>query len=103
MEPSPTHQFEPDQFLQRRELAEAIAAVFDLAAERRPSRAQGWPNRKPMFADMEPTHINYPAAARAVSVGVLDVDRGGLFRPTALVNGAEAVDVVRRLERLVRR
>ena len=103
MGPTPTHAFEPDQFLQRRELAEAISAVVHLTAERGPARAASWRDREPMFADMEPTHINYQAAATAVSAGLLDVDRGGLFHPTALVNGAEAVDVVHRLERLVRR
>ena len=103
MRPTPRHQFEPDQFLERRELAEAISAVVHLAAERGLARAQRWRDREPMFADMEPTHISYPATATAVSAGVFDVGRGGLFRPTALVSGAEAVDVVGRLEQLVRR
>ena len=103
MRPTPRHQFEPDQFLQRRYLAEAVSAVVHLAAERDPARTPRGRNRKPMFVDMDPTHINYQAAATAVSAGVLDVGRGGVFRPTALVNGVEAVDVVRRLQRLVPR
>lgn len=103
MAPTPRHRFEPDRFLQRRELAEAIAAVVLLAAERDPARTRRWRDGEPVFVDMETTHINYQAAAAAVSTGVLDVGRGGFFRPTAFVNGAEVVEVVRRLEQLVRR
>ena len=103
MAPTPRHRFEPDRFLQRRELAEAISAVVLLGAERDPARTRRRRDREPVFVDMEPTHINYQAAAAAVSTGVLDVGRGGFFRPTAFVNGAEVVDVVRRLEQLVRR
>ena len=103
MEPSPTHQFEPDRLLQRRELAEAIAAIFDLAADDRPSLTWLWHTREPVFADMPPTHICYQAAVAVVSAGVLDVELGGFFRPTAFVSGKEVSEAVRRLERLVRR
>ena len=101
MVPTPRHQFEPDQFLQRRELAEAISAVMLLAAGRDPVRTVLGRNRELRFTDMEPAHISYQAAAAAVSAGVLDVNRGGFFHPTALVSGAEVVDAVRRLERIM--
>lgn len=58
--------------------------------------------RRPNFADLEPTHISYQAAAAAVSAGVLDLAKGRFFLPTATVRGSEALDVVRRLERLSR-
>ena len=102
MDASKTHRFEPDQFLQRRELAETIAAVIALATEWNPSLARQVRTRATRFSDMEPTHVSYQAAATAVSAGVLDLGRGGFFHPTELVSGEDAVDVVRRLERLVR-
>ena len=82
MEASPTHQFEPNQFVQRRELAGTIAAVFDLATERNPSLPRRWRSREPTFADMEPTHVSYQAAATAVAAGVLEVGHGGVRRQT---------------------
>ena len=98
----PTHEFEPDRPMQRREVAEVVAAVLDLRAPSHGSRTRRWRGRDPDFADLDPTHASYEAAVRAVSVGVLEVNRDNRFRPTATVRGAEAVDVVRRLERLVR-
>lgn len=98
----PTHEFEPDRPMQRYEVAEVIAAVLDLRARSGGSRTRRWRGRDPDFADLDPTHASYEAAVRAVSVGVLEVRRDNRFRPTATVRGAEAVDVVQRLERLVR-
>ena len=102
MAPNPTHEFEPDGLLQRRELAEAVAAVLELASERDPSLERHLQRRRPDFADLEPTHISYRAAAAAVSAGVIDLRRGGFFFPTATVHGSEALDAIRRLERLAR-
>ena len=98
----PTHEFEPDRPIQRREVAEAVAAVLDLRARPDGSRTRRWRGRDPDFTDLDPTHASYEAAVRAVSVGVLKVRRDNRFRPTATMRGAEAVDVVRRLERLMR-
>ncbi len=102
MEANSTHRFEPDGLLQRRELAEAVAAILELASERNPSLTRHLRGRRPNFADLEPTHISYQAAAAAVSAGVLDLAKGRFFLPTATVRGSEALDVVRRLERLSR-
>ena len=99
---NPTHRFEPDGLLQRRELAEAVAAVLELVSVRNPSLTRHLRGLQPDFADLEPTHISYQAVAAAVSAGVLDLARGGFFLPTATVRGSEALDVVRRLERLSR-
>lgn len=98
----PTHEFEPDRPMQRREVAEAVAAVLDLRARPYGSRTRRWRGRDPDFTDLDPTHASYEAAVRAVSVGVLEVRRDNRFRPTATMRGTEAVDVVRRLERLMR-
>lgn len=102
MRASPTHEFEPDTLVRRHELATAIAAVLDLAVEHNPSLARLWQRTAPPFRDMEPTHVSYDAARTAVSAGLLELQRDGSFNPTATVGGAEAVDAVRRLERLTR-
>ncbi len=102
MAADPTHKFEPDSLLQRRELAEAVAAVLELASERNPLLRRHLRDHRTDFADLEPTHISYRAAAAAVSAGVLDLARGGFFLPTATVGGPEALEVVGRLERLAR-
>lgn len=96
------HEFQPEQLLRRRELAEAVAAILALAVEDNASLERRWETRPRYFADLDPTHVSYQAATTVVSAGLLKIGRGGLFRPTAPVRGSEAVDVVRRLERLIR-
>jgi hypothetical protein len=52
-------------------------------------------------ADVAPTHLSYPAVSMSVASGVMGLDGGsfGLLEP---VSGAEAVDVIGRLEALAR-
>ena len=96
------HEFQPEQLLRRRELAEAVAAILALAVEDNATLERRWETRPRYFADLDPTHVSYQAATTVVSAGLLKIGRGGFFRPTAPVRGSEAVDVVRRLERLIR-
>jgi hypothetical protein len=49
---------------------------------------------------MGPDHLGYAAASAAVSSGVLALNEGR-FLPSVAVTGAEAVEAVARLERLV--
>jgi len=53
------------------------------------------------MADVGASHLSYEDAATAVASGVLSLEAGN-FRPSRAVTGQEAVDAVRRLERLRR-
>jgi tetratricopeptide (TPR) repeat protein len=100
MEPFPNHTFQPRGPVRRLEMAQVVTHVLDLIAMRRPAAAREWAAR-PRIADLPATHLGYPAAATAVAAGVMPlVD--GTFRPSRPVSGAEAIEVVGRLEGLSR-
>ncbi len=65
------------------------------------SQTASWLSARPRIGDLPPAHLGYPAAAAAVSSGVLGLT-DGLFRPTRPVSGAEAIEAVERLEGLAR-
>ncbi len=100
MEPFPNHTFQPRAIVRRLELAQVVTRVLQALA-RRHTGAQDWPSARPRIADLPPTHLGYPAAAAAVAAGVLPL-ADGLFRPARPVSGAEAIEVMGRLEGLGR-
>jgi len=95
MDVYPNHTFQPRSAVRRADLAQAVSRVLGLA---RPSSAP--PRPRPPIADVGPDHLRYADVAAAVAAGVMTLD-GGLFRPSRVVSGAEALEVVRRLERAV--
>ena len=52
-------------------------------------------------SDVAPTHLSYPAVSVAIASGVMGLE-GGAFGLLEPVSGAEAVDVIGRLEALAR-
>jgi hypothetical protein len=64
-----------------------------------PSRAD---RSRVTIADVGASHLGYEDISAAVAAGVLSLD-GGNFRPSRAVTGQEAVDAIRRLERLAPR
>ena len=101
MEPFPNHTFQPRTLVRRLEMAQVSTRLLNLAAARQPGRSSEWAAGRPRIADLPPTHLGYPAAAMAVSAGVMTL-ADGLFLPTRPVSGAEAVAVIARLEELAR-
>lgn len=91
----PNHAFQPRSAVRRADLAQAVSRVLGLA---RPPSAP--PRSRPAIADVGPDHLRYGDVAAAVAAGVMTLD-GGLFRPSRVVTGAEALDVIGRLERAV--
>jgi hypothetical protein len=101
MEPFPNHTFQARGLVRRLEMAQVVTRVLELIGDRHPARAREWTQGRPLIGDLPPTHLGYPAAATVVSAGVMPlVD--GMFRPARPVSGAEAIDVVERLEVLAR-
>lgn len=89
------HTFQPRAAVRRADLAAVVSRVL-AAAKATPPGPQ-----RPSIADMSPDHLAYPAAAAAVSAGIMALGPDRLFRPSQAVTGAEAIDVVSRLERLM--
>ena len=98
MDVFPNHTFQPKAVLRRRDLAQAVSRVLALCGA---SPRQAERDRVSM-ADVGASHLSYEDAATAVASGVLSLEAGN-FRPSRAVTGQEAVDAVRRLERLAAR
>lgn len=100
MDVFPNHTFQPDAVVRRGDLAHAVSQVLSRIAIENPKLASKWRDPRPRFSDMSPAHLSYPAAARAVSSGVMQTLEGGAFQLSRPVSGAEAEQVVDRLEAL---
>ncbi|MFB3855043.1 MAG: tetratricopeptide repeat protein [Vicinamibacterales bacterium] len=98
----PNHTFQPGQRVRRLDLASALARVLTLMTDDRPRMARPWQAERPIMRDLPPRHLGYPAAAMAVSAGLLPLTAEGSFEPSRLVSGQEAVQAVERLEGLAR-
>jgi tetratricopeptide (TPR) repeat protein len=101
MDTQPNYTFEPAARLRRGDVAHTVARVLALIAAQRPSRAKLWQDTAPNIADVNPDHLSYAAVSQAVASGVMPLDNGsfGLLRP---VSGAEAVEIIARLEALAK-
>ena len=52
------------------------------------------------ISDLPPGHLSYPAAALAVTSGVMPALEGNTFQLSRVVTGAEAIAAVERIEKL---
>jgi tetratricopeptide (TPR) repeat protein len=102
MDPYPNHAFVPGGAVVRLDLARMASRVLDLIEARRPGVTREWRSARPRIADLPPDHLGYPAAALVVAAGVMPLLDGSTFRPMRPVTGAEAIDIVTRLEGLAR-
>jgi tetratricopeptide (TPR) repeat protein len=99
MESYPNHTFQPRDEIRRLDLAVAASRVLDLIAAQEPTRAAQWSGKSVPLVDLPPSHSAFKDVSRAVAAGILDAQNRA-FDPTRLVTGAEAQEMVTRLERL---
>ena len=101
METLPNYQFEPSRLVRRGELANTVSRLLSLIAAAKPDLAKKWVGARQTINDVPSTHLSYPAVATAVAAGVMPLTNGNfdLLRP---VTGAEAMDIIGRLESLAR-
>lgn len=93
------HTFQPRAVVRRIDLAQVVSRALSVAsvpAGRRPPASVA-------MADLSAGHLRYADAAAAVASGVMPLVDSGFFRPSRVVSGAEAADVVDRLGRLTNR
>ncbi|MCC7416926.1 MAG: tetratricopeptide repeat protein [Acidobacteria bacterium] len=100
MAPFDNHAFQPTAIVRRADLAQAVARLLSRIGERRPDAAAGWESARRSFTDLSPGHLAYPSASAAVASGVMTTDPAGAFQPFRPVAGAEAIEVIGRLETL---
>jgi tetratricopeptide (TPR) repeat protein len=101
MDTLPNYEFEPRRQVRRGELAATVARLLTLIAASKPELAKKWQAAKVSINDVAPSHLSYPAVSAVVAAGVMPLANGNfeLLRP---VSGAEAMDIVSRLEALAR-
>lgn len=102
MDAFPNHTFQPAATVRRGDLAQAASRVLTLIAAEKPRVAARWSDARPRFPDVSPSHLSYPAAARAVASGVMSAVEGGAFELNRPVTGAEALTTVSHLEALAK-
>jgi hypothetical protein len=102
MDPYPNHTFQPAGDVRRGDLAAAVSRVLTLIGAEKPRLAARWRDPRPRFSDLSPGHLSYPAAARSISAGVLDMLDNNSFQLTRPVSGREALTAVERLETLAK-
>jgi tetratricopeptide (TPR) repeat protein len=97
MEVYANHTFQPGAAVRRVDMARVVARVVAMIA---PGSGRSLARRT--IADVPADNLSYSDVAVAVSSGIMELMDGGLFKPSRGVSGAEAIDVVGRLERLAK-
>jgi tetratricopeptide (TPR) repeat protein len=102
METLPNYTFDPAGSVRRGDLALIVTRTLALIAARKPAIAARWQDAQLAIADLSPQHLAFPAVSQAVASGVMRLQDDGTFQLLGPVTGAEAVDVVGRLEALAK-
>ncbi len=97
LEVYPNHMFQPQGFVRRRDLSEALARALERLAPEAYREAMDSSRFEQNFPDLASSFPRYESAALAVSLGLLTVSENGAFEPQGFVSGAEAVSAVEAL------
>ena len=101
MDTLPNYEFEPSRRVRRGELAAIVSRLLALIGAIKPQLAKKWDGAKVQIADVPVAHLSYPAVSIAVASGVMPLV-GNNFELLRPVTGAEAMEIVGRLEALAR-
>ena len=101
MDPLPNYQFQPGLRVRRGELALTVSRLLALIGAARPELQRKWQAAKVAVADVPASHLSYPYVSQAVAAGVMPLTNGN-FDLLRNVTGAEAYEIVSRLEALAR-
>jgi tetratricopeptide (TPR) repeat protein len=94
------HTFQPRALVRRADLALAMSRLLQRVAAASPDQGRSWESARLKFSDLSAGHLAYPAASMAVAAGVMRTGPEDAFQPSQVVNGAEAVAAVARIEQL---
>jgi hypothetical protein len=101
MDTLPNYDFEPARLVRRNELALTVSRLITLIAAAKPDLVKKLVGSHVTINDVPATHLSYPAVAVAVASGVMTLSNGN-FELLRGVSGAEAMDIISRLEALAR-
>lgn len=101
MDTLPNYEFDPSRQVRRNELATTVSRLLSLIAATKPELAKKWQGARVVIGDVGSTHLSYPAASIAVASGVMPLVAGN-FELLRAVTGAEALEIISRVEALAR-
>ena len=101
MDPFENHTFQPHLVVRRGDLAAAVSRLVTRIGARNTALRKRVAEQ-PAITDMSPGHLSYPAVAVAVASGVMPLVEGGGFDVNRPVTGADALEVISRLQALLR-
>jgi hypothetical protein len=101
MDTLPNYEFEPSRQVRRAELAATASRILTIIAAAKPELAKKWQGARLAINDVPPAHLSYPAVSAVVAAGVMPLS-GGNFDLLRAVSGAEAMEIIGRLEALAR-
>ena len=78
-----------------------MSRLLTLIASVKPELAKKWQGARVAINDVAATHLSYPAVSAAVASGVMPLSTA-TSSCCAAVSGAEAMDIISRLEALAR-
>jgi len=100
IDPYDNHTFQPRALVRRTDLAMAMSRLLTRVAADNPAQGRSWDSARLKFSDLSTGHLAYPAASMAVAAGVMKTGPDNAFQPSQVVNGAEAVAAVVRVDGL---
>jgi tetratricopeptide (TPR) repeat protein len=100
MEPYENHTFQPRNTVLRSDLAQAVARMLKVIAAGRPQLLKDWQSRAQKMVDVGVSNLHYADASLSVAAGIIPLIDGS-FQLSRPVTGAEAVDAIDRVERLL--
>lgn len=102
METQPNYTFQPALRVRRGDLAQIVSRALAVIAAQKPAAARVWQGARPKISDVPPGHLSYPAVSQAIASGVMPLLSDGAFQLLRPVTGAEALEVITRLEALAK-
>ena len=101
MDQQPNYEFQPAQRVRRGELALTVSRLLGLIGAAKPDLTRKWEATKVAVNDVPAGHLSYRYVSQAVAAGVMPLNAGN-FDLLRNVTGAEAIEIISRLEALAR-
>lgn len=101
MDPLPNYEFQPGLRVRRGELAQTVSRLLRLLGAEKPELARKWEAAQVAVNDVPTGHLSFPYVSQAVAAGVMPLANGN-FDLLRNVSGAEALEIVGRIEALAR-
>jgi hypothetical protein len=101
LDPYENHTFQPRNAITRADLALAVSRLLKILAAGNPALLKDWQGRQQKMSDVGVSNLHYADASLSVAAGILPLAEGGLFQLSRSVSGAEAIEAIARIDRLV--